>query len=118
MLVLSRKLNEEIVLNRNIVVKVVDIRGDKVRIGLIAPADVSIYRREIYDIVHDVEAPVTGSVHRINVPSDTGPVLILAEAYPQDACGSVLVREITEDGTPTGVTAVLPTAEFWQAVAR
>ena len=48
MLVLSRKRNESIVINENISVTVVEIRGDKVRIGIDAPNDVSIHRLEIW----------------------------------------------------------------------
>ncbi len=49
MLVLSRKRDESIVINDNIVVTVVDVRGDKVRLGFDAPKDVPIHRREVYD---------------------------------------------------------------------
>lgn len=49
MLVLSRKLNEEIVIGDNITVTVVEIRGDRVRLGFDAPRDVTVHRREIYD---------------------------------------------------------------------
>ena len=49
MLVLSRKRNESVVINDNIVVTIVDVRGDKVRIGIEAPRDVSVHRKEIYE---------------------------------------------------------------------
>jgi carbon storage regulator len=49
MLVLSRKRNEKIVIDGQIVVTVVDIRGDKVRLGIEAPKDISIHRSEVYD---------------------------------------------------------------------
>ena len=51
MLVLSRKRGEEIVINGNIVVTVVDIRGDKVRLGTEAPKEVPVHRREVYDAI-------------------------------------------------------------------
>ncbi len=51
MLVLSRKKNESIVINDNIVVTVVDIRGDKVRLGFDAPKEIPIHRREVYDAI-------------------------------------------------------------------
>jgi carbon storage regulator len=51
MLVLSRKLNERIVINGNIVVTVVDIRGDKVRLGVEAPRDVAVYRSELLESI-------------------------------------------------------------------
>jgi carbon storage regulator len=49
MLVLSRKRNESIVIDENIVVTVVDIRGDKVRLGIEAPKEVPIHRSEVYE---------------------------------------------------------------------
>lgn len=49
MLVLSRYKNESIVINDDIVVTIVEIRGNKVRLGVEAPAEVPVHRREIYD---------------------------------------------------------------------
>ena len=48
MLVLSRKRDEQIVIGNDIVVTVVEIRGDKVRLGIEAPASVSVHRQEVY----------------------------------------------------------------------
>lgn len=52
MLVLSRKKNESIVINNDIVVTVVEIRGDKVRLGIVAPKEVPVHRQEVYDAIH------------------------------------------------------------------
>ncbi len=52
MLVLSRKLNESIVIDENIVVTVVEIRGGKVRLGIQAPKEVTVHRREVYDAIN------------------------------------------------------------------
>ncbi len=49
MLVLSRKKNESIVIDDRIVITVVEIRGDKVRLGIQAPRDVPVHRQEVYD---------------------------------------------------------------------
>ena len=49
MLVLSRKPNESIVIRDNIVVTVIGIQGDKVRLGIEAPREVTVHRREVYD---------------------------------------------------------------------
>ena len=49
MLVLSRKSNESIVINNNITVTVVEIRGDKVRLGIVAPKEIPVHRQEVYD---------------------------------------------------------------------
>lgn len=48
MLVLTRKKDEALVLNNNIEVTVLDICGDQIKIGVSAPKDVPIYRREVY----------------------------------------------------------------------
>lgn len=48
MLVLSRKKNEKLVIGDNITITVVEIRGDKVRIGIEAPRAVGVHREEIY----------------------------------------------------------------------
>jgi carbon storage regulator len=47
MLVLSRKVNERVVVGENIVITIVNIRGDKVRIGIDAPKDVAVDRQEV-----------------------------------------------------------------------
>jgi carbon storage regulator len=56
MLVLSRKKNESIVINDDITIIVVDIRGDKVRLGVEAPKEVSVHRREVYEAIHRQDA--------------------------------------------------------------
>jgi carbon storage regulator len=56
MLVLSRKKNESIVINNDITVVVVEIRGDKVRLGVEAPKEVPVHRREVYDAIKRSEA--------------------------------------------------------------
>jgi len=47
MLVLTRKLNEAIVLSGGVTIQVIDIKGDKVRLGLVAPKDVAVHRLEV-----------------------------------------------------------------------
>ena len=65
MLVLSRKKNESIVINNDITVTVVEIRGDKVRLGIVAPKEVPVHRQEVFDAIHGktgteaAPAPVT-----------------------------------------------------------
>ena len=51
MLVLSRKKNESIVINANITITVVEIRGDKVRLGILAPKDVPVHRLEVWEAI-------------------------------------------------------------------
>ncbi|MFQ3594017.1 MAG: carbon storage regulator CsrA [Gemmataceae bacterium] len=52
MLVLSRKKNESIIINNDIIVTVVEIRGDKVRLGIVAPKSVSVHRQEVYEAIY------------------------------------------------------------------
>ncbi len=89
MLVLSRKKNESIVINDNITITVVEIRGDKVRLGVEAPKAVPVHRQEVYDAIRrgldlpagattlDVAAAqqrlaVESAVEKINADFDAG----------------------------------------------
>lgn len=51
MLVLSRKRNESVVIGDNVVVTLLEIRGDKVRLGIEAPQDISVHRQEVYEAI-------------------------------------------------------------------
>lgn len=51
MLVLSRQRDESIVIGDDIVITVVDIRGDKVRLGINAPANIPVHRQEVYEAI-------------------------------------------------------------------
>ncbi|TWT90570.1 hypothetical protein Mal64_09640 [Pseudobythopirellula maris] len=66
MLVLSRKKNESIVINDDITIVVVEIRGDKVRLGIEAPKEVPVHRSEVYDAIQRSQAPA-------GTPAETDP---------------------------------------------
>ena len=51
MLVLSRQRDETIMIGDDIEITVVDIRGDKVRLGITAPKDVAVHRKEVYEAI-------------------------------------------------------------------
>lgn len=51
MLVLSRKPGESINIDENIVVTIVEIRGDKVRLGIEAPKEVKVHRQEVFEVL-------------------------------------------------------------------
>jgi carbon storage regulator len=51
MLVLSRQRDESIIIGDNIVVTIVDIRGDKVRLGIDAPTEIPVHRREVFEAI-------------------------------------------------------------------
>jgi len=53
MLVLSRKINESIIIKDDIVVTVIEIRGDKIRLGIEAPKNVPVHRQEVYEAIHN-----------------------------------------------------------------
>ena len=48
MLILARKLNESIIIGDQIVVSVVDVKGDQVKLGISAPKNIKVYREEVY----------------------------------------------------------------------
>ena len=48
MLALSRKKGEAIVINNNVEVTILDVKGDQIKIGITAPKDVPVYRKEVY----------------------------------------------------------------------
>ncbi len=52
MLVFSRKLGEQIIIGDDIVVTILDIRGDNVRLAFSAPRDIIIHRKEVYDAIN------------------------------------------------------------------
>jgi carbon storage regulator len=49
MLILTRKSNESVIINRNIEVKIIDIQKKQVKIGFSAPKEIEIYRKEVYE---------------------------------------------------------------------
>lgn len=63
MLVLSRKKNESIVINNDITIVVVEIRGDKVRLGVEAPKEVPVHRREVYDAIRRNDLATEGKAN-------------------------------------------------------
>lgn len=70
MLVLTRNKDESVMIGDDIEVHVVDVRGDKVRLGFVAPRSVSVHRREIYEQIRDENR----SAARV-LPADVAPIL-------------------------------------------
>lgn len=62
MLVLSRHRDESIMIGDNVVITIVDIRGDKVRLGIKAPQEIPVHREEVYDAIkRENQSPSTAS---------------------------------------------------------
>jgi carbon storage regulator len=72
MLVLSRKKNESIIIDEHIVITVVEIRGDKVRLGIEAPKEIPIHRSEVHAAIHSEHNTGTGEQDPPKVTSSGG----------------------------------------------
>lgn len=68
MLYLTRKIGESIVINDDIEVTVVDVRGKSIKLGLTFPEDVSVYRREVYERILAEQAEGTESDNESAAP--------------------------------------------------
>jgi carbon storage regulator len=73
MLVLSRKKNESIVINNDVVITIVEIRGDKVRLGIVAPKDVPVHREEVYEAIHGQKPQGAPAANPANPAPAPGP---------------------------------------------
>jgi carbon storage regulator len=61
MLILSRKINEKIMIGDDIAVSVIEIRGDQVRLGVDAPRTVKVFRQEVFDAIKEENKAAAGS---------------------------------------------------------
>ncbi len=59
MLALSRKKNEAIIINNNIEITVLEVKGDQVKIGISAPKEVPVYRKEVYVQIQEANKEAT-----------------------------------------------------------
>ena len=69
MLVLSRKKNEQIVIGDDIVITIVEIRGDKIRLGIDAPNEVPVHREEVYQALKRMQQSTTDESTPDGTPS-------------------------------------------------
>ncbi len=69
MLVLSRQKDESIMIGDEVEITIVDVRGDKVRLGITAPKNIPVHRREIYDAIQREKAQKDGELRA----GDNGP---------------------------------------------
>ncbi|WP_432536754.1 carbon storage regulator CsrA [Kineococcus arenarius] len=71
MLVLTRKAGESVVIGDEVVVRVLEVRGDVVRVGIEAPRDVQVHRQEVYDAVREANlAAASASEEAVNALQD------------------------------------------------
>src|SRR5688572_29324250 len=117
MLVLSRQRDQSVIIGEDTEVRVVDVRGDKVRLGFIAPRDVTVHRKEVYDQIRreNLEAAQLkpDDVRGLRPPAPQHPVMRLVpqEPSPEDvACLRAAVDEaklgLSEGGLPIGAVLV------------
>lgn len=62
MLVLTRRANQSIIIGDDVVVTVLEVRGDQVRIGITAPRDVTVHREEVYRALHEANTDAATDV--------------------------------------------------------
>ena len=72
MLVLSRQRDESIMVGDNVQITIVDIRGDKVRLGIVAPTEIPVHRKEVYDAIQRENRKAAG-VSTEDIPVVTSP---------------------------------------------
>ena len=53
MLILSRKINEKLQIGDQITITIIEVKGDQVKLGIEAPSDVKVFRRELYDAIQE-----------------------------------------------------------------
>jgi len=62
MLILSRKINEKVVIGEDITVSIIEIRGDQVRIGIDAPKMIKVFRQEVFDAIKEENKAASKSI--------------------------------------------------------
>lgn len=89
MLVLARKTGQSIVVGDNIIITVIEIRGDQVRLGILAPRSIPVHRKELLDQVkaQNIEAAAAGEESRKSL-SDSRNKPADAELAPQDSASN------------------------------
>ena len=111
MLVLSRQRDETIMIGDDIEVTVVDIRGDKVRLGINAPKSISVHRKEVYDAIRRenraaaaVKPEDVAGLNRVTPPAPRLPA-----SQTGAKCGSRSQRRLSAPSQPASA-AVAQTA--------
>ncbi|NLP37633.1 MAG: carbon storage regulator CsrA [Firmicutes bacterium] len=66
MLILMRKAGQDLVINENIIVKVLEAKKDQVKLGIIAPKDIPVHRQEVFEMIK--EANRNAAVQKVKLP--------------------------------------------------
>ena len=115
MLVLARQRDQTIIIGDDVEVTVVDIRGDKVRLGINAPRTTSVHRKEVYDAIRRENQSAAnikpGDVPHIGISGNGGPIGKIVPAPPQrdqfmDAAIEEARKGMAEGGLPIGSVLV------------
>ncbi|MFZ7131506.1 MAG: carbon storage regulator CsrA [Eubacteriales bacterium] len=68
MLILNRKIDESIIIDNNIVIKIVELMDGRVKIGIDAPKNITILRKEVYDaVIEENRASLDGNEHLMEI---------------------------------------------------
>lgn len=67
MLALSRKKNEAIVVNNNVEITILEIKGDQVKLGITAPREVPVYRKEVYVQIQEANKEAMSAENLLNL---------------------------------------------------
>jgi carbon storage regulator len=84
MLVLSRQRDESIMIGDKVVVTIVDIRGDKVRLGIEAPQEIPVHRQEVYDAIQRERHASESATTPPQTPQQQAPASPAARSQPSE----------------------------------
>ena len=113
MLVLSRQRDETIMIGDDIEITIVDIRGDKVRLGITAPATVPVHRKEVYDAIQreNREASRVKMEDLGSLPKSVGrPGAVPPGLRPQPPKPAHESKPTPQNGTTNGAAPIPPAA--------
>jgi carbon storage regulator len=68
MVIISRMKNEQLMIGDDIIVTVIEVRGDKVRLGFEYPKETTVHRREVYDAIRRADAEARSAPPAVNSP--------------------------------------------------
>jgi carbon storage regulator len=102
MLVMTRRRDESILVNRDIEITVVEIRGDKVRLGITAPKEVPVHRREVFEAIHGLHEYLPSPIANADRAPDAEADGAYSLELPRDQA-ALLDRLCSSWGAPSGV---------------